>query len=95
MVVQYTVDEYTEDFGPATELSKCFYGIHNTQVKSIINSRDIGNYIKMKHISIHLYNNTAGFAGTAIYGGWVDTCKFRINHEFLSKYSIFLYYTSL
>ena len=91
----YYVDEYTEDYGPATELSKCFYGIISAEGESIVDSRDIGNYIKRKHISIQLYNNTAEFAGTAIYGGSVDTCKFCINYELLSKYSILLHQTSL
>ena len=91
----YYVDEYTEDYGPTTELSKCFYGIISTEGEFIVDSRDIGNYITRKHISIQLYNNTAGFAGTAIYGGSVDTCKFCINYELLSKYSILLHQTSL
>ena len=79
----YYVDEYTEDFGPATELSKCFYGIISTEV-AFINFNDLSDvctYIKRKHTSIQLYNNTAGFAGTSIYGGWVDFCMFCINYE--------------
>ena len=81
----YYVDEYTKDFGPETELSKCFYGILTTEVAFTKDLRGI-------YSSIHFYNNTAGFAGTAIYGGWIDTCKFRI---ILSKYSILCYQNSL
>ena len=87
----YYVDEYTEDFGPATELSKCFYGILTTEVASTKDPRDINTYIEKKHISIQFYNNTAGFAGTAIYGGWVDLCIFGINFEPLEN---LLYQTS-
>ena len=79
------VDDYKEDFGPAAELSKCFYGIISTEITFKIppELKDIFNYIKKKHISIQLHNNTAGFVGTAIYGGWVDLCKF---HTFVMKY---------
>ena len=79
------VDDYKEDFGSAAELSKCFYGIISTEITFKIppELKDIFNYTKKKHISIEFHNNTAGFVGTAIYGGWVDLCKF---HTFVMKY---------
>ena len=77
----YYVDEYAEDFGPTTELSKCFYGIISTEFAFRKDLRDVGTYMKRKHTSIQLYNNTAVFGGTAIYGGWVDLCMFCINYE--------------
>ena len=75
------VDDYTEDFEPAAELSKCFYGIFIT--KSSPTPTDL-NYIleyTLHRIEIEFSNNTAGFAGTAIFGGWVDLCKVYINHK--------------
>ena len=35
----------------------------------------------LAHIATEFYNNTAGSAGTAIYGGWVDLCKFHIYYS--------------
>ena len=88
----YYVDEYAKDFGPTTELSKCFYGIISTEFAFRKDSRDVGTYMKRKHTSIQLYNNTAVFGGTAIYGGWVDLCMFCINYEPLVN---LIYQTSL
>ena len=75
------VDDYTEDFEPAAELSKCFYGIFIR--KSSPTPTDL-NYIleyTLHSIEIEFYNNTAGFAGSVIFGGWVDLCKLYINHK--------------
>ena len=81
----YYVDDYTEDFEPAAERIKCFYGILGTEDASIY-LRDALNYIKEKHIAFELYNNTAGFAGTAIYGGSVGICNFYVNYQMISWY---------
>ena len=72
----YYVDDYTEDFESPKSLSVCFYGIFSSGIL-----QDIPNYIKSTHISIQLHNNTAGFAGSAIYGGWVDLCKLYVNYQ--------------
>ena len=81
----YYVDDYTEDFEPAAERIKCFYGILGTEDASIY-LRDALNYIKEKHIAFELYNNTAGFAGAAIYGGSVSICNFYVNYRSISWY---------
>ena len=81
----YYVDDYNEDFEPAAERIKCFYGILGTEDASIY-LRDAINYIKEKHIAFELYNNTAGFAGAAIYGGSVSICNFYVNHQMISWY---------
>ena len=66
-------DDYTEDLEPTAELSKCFYGIE----KSFMSLEDDVDYTKKEHITIEFYNNTAGVPGTAIYGGWVDLCRYK------------------
>ena len=35
----------------------------------------------LPYTSIGFYNNTADSAGTAIYGGWVDYCRFYTNYQ--------------
>ena len=80
----YYVDDYTENFELTADLSKCFYGILNADIQAVFaNLKDIFSYIRMTHISIEFYNNTAGFAGTAIYGGWVDFCMFYVNYKMI------------
>ena len=76
----YYVDDYIENFEPATKPSKCFYGILITNFSGIIGTT-FQNFVfhNMPYIDIEFYNNTADFAGTAIYGGWVDFCKLYIN----------------
>ena len=79
----YCVDDYHEDYA---DLSKCFYGILSTDIwaeyatSTLIDTFD---YMKMIHFSIQFYNNTAGFAGTAVYGGWIDLCKFHFNYQMI------------
>ena len=79
----YCVDDYHEDY---TDLSKCFYGILGTDVwaeYATMTLIDIFDYMKMVHFTIEFYNNTAGFAGTAVYGGWIDLCKFHFNYQMI------------
>ena len=80
----YYVDDYTEDLDleRAVISSKCFYGILSTEF-GFINLRNVFIYIKKKHIGIKFYNNTAGFAGTAIYGGWIDLCMLYANYRMI------------
>ena len=73
------VDHYTEKFEPAADLSACFYEIFSTEI-FIGDIDELFNYIKMTGINITFYNNSAGFAGTAIFGGWVDFCRFYDNN---------------
>ena len=75
----YYVDNYTEDLKPLAQISPCFYGVLSTC--TMLYLRDVHYCIKEKHIAIEFYNNTADFAGTAIYGGWVDVCKFYIIND--------------
>ena len=83
----YYVDDYTEDFELEAELSTCFYGILSTEVLDDDGFlKDISNYIKLTRTSLEFYNNTAGFAGSAIYGGWVDLCKLYINYQLIFYY---------
>jgi len=35
----------------------------------------------LNNADVDFHNNTAGFAGTAIYGGWVDMCKWYISYQ--------------
>ena len=46
----------------------------------------------LAHTAAEFYNNTAGSSGAAIYGGWVDLCKFYIhyNRETSHAYSFFV-----
>ena len=80
----YYMDDYTEDLGPTTEFSKCFYGILFD--KSFMSLEDVVDYTKKEHVTIEFYNNTADVAGTAIYGGWIDLCYFRINDHVIFNY---------
>ena len=83
----YYVDDYTEDFELEAELSTCFYGILSAEVLDDDGFlKDISNYIKLTHTSLEFYNNTAGFAGSALYGGWVDLCKMYINYQLIFYY---------
>ena len=83
----YYVDDYTEDFELEAELSTCIYGILSREVVDDDRFlKDISNYIKLTRTSLEFYNNTAGFAGSAIYGGWVDLCKLYINYQVIFYY---------
>ena len=68
----YYMDDYTKDLESTAELSEYFYGICSME-KSLEN---VVKYLKKKHITVEFCNNTAGIAGIAIYGGWVDLCQF-------------------
>ena len=84
----YYMDDYTEDFEPASELSRCFYGIFITK-----SSPTLIEYT-LYSIEIEFYNNTAGFAGSAIFGGWIDLCKMFINHKMMfHEYRIIFHMT--
>ena len=75
----YYMDEYTNNFEPATELSKCFYGLFTTKVRAMFfNLHDL---FTLHHTTIEFDSNVADFAGTAIYGGWVDYCKLYIDNK--------------
>ena len=88
----YYVDDFTEDYKPAAPTSECFYGILSTEILAKYASLTyIYNYIKIVSFSIEFYNNTAQFAGTAIYGGSVDFCKFHVNFKVISNYDDHLY----
>ena len=91
----YYVDKYTEDFEPAAEISNCFYGL--LIAKSSVTSTDLNDILDytLHNIEIRFYNNTAGFAGTAIFGGWVDLCKVYINYKMttLHDYRVIFYQT--
>ena len=77
----YYVDDYIENFEPATKPSKCFYGIFITKLPAIRTTfENVLNHI-MNYTDVEFYSNTADFAGTAIYGGWVDFCKFYIKYK--------------
>ena len=69
MVVQYTLQMITPMI-----LNQLNAGVMAGYAK-------IFNDIKLTKISIEFYNNTAGFAGAAIYGGWVDFCIFNAKEE--------------
>ena len=88
------VDDYTEYFEPAAEVSKCFYGVINTRV-AFTELRDVFNYVHKIHLVIEFYNNTAVFAGTAIYGGWVDLCMFYMNYQLMVNYEHEIYLASV
>ena len=90
----YYVDDYTEYFEPAAEVSACFYGTIGTEV-AFTESRDVYNYIHKIHLVIEFYNNTAVFAGTAIYGGWIDLCMFYINHQLTVNFESHIYQASI
>ena len=77
------VDHYTENFEPAADLSACFYEIFSIEI-FIGDIDELFNYIKMTGINITFYNNSAGFAGAAIFGGWVDFCRFYDNNAVVS-----------
>ena len=71
---------------PAAEISYCFCEIFSTDIMpDFVLSYYMINYIKTA-IDIQFYNNTAGVAGTAIYGGWIDLCYFRINDHVIFNY---------
>ena len=59
----------------------------------------IFNDIQVTQMSIEFYNNTAGFAEAAIYGGWVDFCIFNAKEEFTLQFetgmSQILFFNSL
>ena len=85
----YYMDDYTDDLQSAATTSVCFYGIIST-VPYLI---DVYYDIKDKPIAIEFDNNTAGFAGSAIYGGWIDICmlyviSYKINLA-LNRTSVF------
>ena len=80
----YFADDYTDDFEPAGVLNDCFYGILNAGVTA--GYAKIFNDIQVTQISIEFYNNTTGFAGAAIYGGWVDFCIFNAKEEFTLQF---------
>ena len=89
----YYVDEYTEDYA---ELNMCFYGILSTEVLAERASlRDVLNYIDRTQFSIEFYNNTAQFAGAAIYGGSVDLCMFHVNFRVIENYDHRLYQATI
>ena len=89
----YYVDEYTEDY---VELNMCFYGILSTEVLAErANLRDVLNYIDRTQFSIEFYNNTAQFAGAAIYGGSVDFCMFHVNFRVIENYDHRLYQVTI
>ena len=89
----YYVDEYTEDY---VELNMCFYGILSTEVLAErANLRDVLNYIDRTQFSIEFYNNTAQFAGAAIYGGSVDFCMFHVNCRVIENYDHRLYQVTI
>ena len=92
----YYVDDYDVDldFERAVISSKCFYGILSTEF-SFSNLRHVFTYIKRKRIGIKFYNNSAGFAGTAIYGGWVDTCVLYVNYRMIFWYKSGIYQSSV
>ena len=75
----YYVDDYINNFEPATELSKCFYGLFTTKVRGMF--VDLHDLFLLHHTTIEFDKNVADFAGTAIYGGWVDYCKFYIDNK--------------
>ena len=75
----YYVDNYINKFEPAMELSKCFYGIFTT--KFIARFMDLQNLFMLHHKTTEFDNNVADFAGTAIFGGWVDYCKLYIDNK--------------
>ena len=75
----YNVDDYINNFEPATELSKCFYGLFSTEVRGMF--VDLHDLFMLHHTTIEFDNNVADFAGTAIYGGWVDYCKLYIDNK--------------
>ena len=85
------MDNYIE---PAAELSKCFYGILSTEA-AFTSFTDVFNYIEKKHISIEFCNNTADFAGDAIYGGWVDFCTFFVNYQLMYNFEHYIYQGSV
>ena len=92
----YYVDDFTEDYKPAAPTSKCFYGILSAEIMAKYASLTyIYNYIKIVNFSIEFYNNTAQFAGNAIYGGSVDFCKFHVNFKVISNYDDHLYQASV
>ena len=83
----YYVDNYTEDFEPAAKIRGCFYGMFMTKISYVL--RDVIWHTLLVHVHntpIEFYNNTAGFAGTAIYGGWVDLCKLYITTKMETRY---------
>ena len=84
----YYVDVYTENL---ESLATCFYRILTK--KALASLREYIHYAIKYHIRIEFYNNTAGFAGTAIYGGWVEICSFInypvIDHASISQTSTF------
>ena len=77
------VDNYKEDFKLAPTMSKFFFGFLITFKYNYL--RSLCNAIQRKHISIQFCNNTAEFAGTAIYGGWLDLCQLHVNYQVMSK----------
>ena len=79
----YYVDHYTETFEPEAQLSACFYKILTTEI-DMGYIDEVFNDIKMSGTNIKFYNNSAGFAGTAIFGGWVDFCMFYDNNNVVS-----------
>ena len=89
----YYVDDFMEDFGPAAELNKCFYGIYMIE-KLPATLTDLFNYM-FHHTIIEFYNNTADFAGTAIYGGWVDFCQLYITNKTAAFHEFRIYQTSV
>ena len=92
----YYVDDYNEDLDFERQVisRKCFYGILSTEF-SFSNLRKVFIYIKKKSIGIKFYNNTAGSAGTAIYGGWVDICVLYINYRMIFWYKSGIYLSSV
>ena len=87
----YYVDDYIEKF---QSLVRCFYGILATVTEPLASLRNIFHYVLKTHIAIEFYDNTAEFAGTAIFGGWVDLCSLYINypvieHSSISRTSVF------
>ena len=81
----YYVDDYIEKFDL---LVRCFYGILATVTEPLATLRNVFHYVLKTHIAIEFYNNTAEFAGSAIYGGWVDLCSLYINYPVIDYASI-------
>ena len=78
----YSVDDYKGDDDYArfyeAHFRACFYKLEITDVPGV-SYNALFNYT-LNNTNVDFHNNTAGFAGTAIYGGWVNMCGWYITY---------------
>ena len=85
---------YVEDSNPITYciseelvLDRCFFETYELlEIPNVESSNFTQAVIAYYNIHIHVYNNHAEIAGSAVYGGAIDICYIRVDYKY--KYEI-------